>query len=288
MNNTALQQPIPENQLADTQTESPKVIPDIITESSEETLVSPSKNREQAMNYMHQLRAQAGLVFGFFVATQLNSPIRRNSDLLAVNVAICEMEEIVTFFKITSIYCESQNHEQTNIHLENTLQLQMKLNEALFGCDLNREEGLTENIEKFINRSKNLLALQNMPTTSKEILQDEIRNFYLFFTQTFDPKCKQAMTTLERLNTIEKSNIQNHITKKIRKATQGAHLILSLAIKSKLIALNASIEAAKISEHGKSFAVIARELQSLSLESSEVSKKAQEALEELSLILDQA
>ena len=75
---------------------------------------------------------------------------------------------------------------------------------------------------------------------------------------------------------LSKISLVNRILKEINK----------IAMRTNMLSINASIEAAKAGEHGKGFSVVANEIKSLATESSESAKDIQQIITELSIQVD--
>ncbi|RUQ94342.1 HAMP domain-containing methyl-accepting chemotaxis protein [Legionella septentrionalis] len=97
----------------------------------------------------------------------------------------------------------------------------------------------------------------------------------------------EGMNTLrEKVKIIEKTivDLNNH-TQQISEITSA---VTTLAQQSKMLALNASIEAAKAGEAGKGFAVVANEVKNLAEQSEQATTQVQKILEEIRNSADKA
>jgi len=84
----------------------------------------------------------------------------------------------------------------------------------------------------------------------------------------------------------QSKGIEEIVTKtnsKANKVKKASEQIKNIAEETNLLALNASIEAARVGEHGKGFAVVAEEIRNLSIETSNFSNNIAEIIDDLML-----
>jgi len=74
------------------------------------------------------------------------------------------------------------------------------------------------------------------------------------------------------------ATVMNKLEEKFREVLSFSAIVASIATRTNLLALNASIEAASAGEHGKGFAVVAGEIKNLAKQSSEASKRINELI----------
>jgi len=87
---------------------------------------------------------------------------------------------------------------------------------------------------------------------------------------------QQVIVTAEEL-----AALAGESDKKVRATAEILHLIKSIAGQSKMLSLNAAIEAARAGVQGRGFAVVASEMQTLSLNSADTTAKIDSILKEI-------
>ncbi|MEY9980295.1 methyl-accepting chemotaxis protein [Lysinibacillus sp. RC79] len=97
-----------------------------------------------------------------------------------------------------------------------------------------------------------------------------------------------AVASVDVSNRLEElSNFSESMTGDIQQINTIVNLVKDLAMKSKILGLNASIEAARSGEHGRGFAVVASEIQKMSQSSNESANSITNQLESIKQSIDQ-
>lgn len=140
-------------------------------------------------------------------------------------------------------------------------------------------ESLVENITEEVN---NIKSDSEIVTDNAKIVS-EMSITSAGFSGEGEQAVAESISGVERI----KRQIEDVAEKilELSSQTQAIGVIIStvddIAKQSKFLAFNASIEASKVGEHGKGFAIVASEIKNLSEESKEATKKISEILNEI-------
>lgn len=121
--------------------------------------------------------------------------------------------------------------------------------------------------------------ISNDKTDSMRSLAEELSSAVEEMSAT-NAELAQASTDVSaRLDgLVESADTMNHDIKQIN---QIVELVKDISLKSKILGLNASIEAARSGEHGRGFAVVAKEIQKMAQSSTESADKIATQLENI-------
>lgn len=133
----------------------------------------------------------------------------------------------------------------------------------------------SEDIEVMRNLiEKTSLNVEELHKNSKEMNQlNETATNTLEELHGVNSKAKEAIEVI-----YVQTNTTNESAKKIQEAI---NLITSIAEETNLLSLNASIEAARVGEHGKGFSVVAYEIKKLAEQSNESARQIEEIISDL-------
>ncbi len=128
--------------------------------------------------------------------------------------------------------------------------------------------GIQERIEKIISGNENLLSTYNNVNEEVENSQETINEVVIIFKNIED----QNKFIIESLS---------HFIESFKSVQMVTKDIASISELTRLLALNASIEAARAGDQGRGFAVVASEVEKLSSQSSRSSKKIFDLIKDL-------
>ncbi len=128
--------------------------------------------------------------------------------------------------------------------------------------------GIQERIEKIISGNENLLSTYNNVNEEVENSQETINEVVTIFKNIED----QNKFIIESLS---------HFIESFKSVQMVTKDIASISELTRLLALNASIEAARAGDQGRGFAVVASEVEKLSSQSSRSSKKIFDLIKDL-------
>ncbi len=128
--------------------------------------------------------------------------------------------------------------------------------------------GIQERIEKIISGNDNLLSTYNSVNEEVENSQETINEVVTIFKNIED----QNKFIIESLT---------HFIDSFKSVQMVTKDIAAISELTRLLALNASIEAARAGDQGRGFAVVASEVEKLSLQSSRSSKKIFDLIKDL-------
>lgn len=184
---------------------------------------------------------------------------------------ITEVEEILEFFN---------NHRKTRLKRAHPLK-NPEIKNILHGSEASFTDGLIFKTEKFLEQFKILSALYNGASDAKEDYAMKASHFAAFIIKEYAPICRALISYIEKTVTKNLKARRTEVSAKVRDASTILNGVGAIAVKTKLIALNASVEAAKIGDRGRGFAVIAKEIQELSGQSGDIAAKAQNAMRQI-------
>lgn len=127
--------------------------------------------------------------------------------------------------------------------------------------------------------------ISNEKMDSMRLLATELSSAVEEMTATNEGLATASKDVSNRLE--ELSNFAESMTGDIEQINVIVHLVKDLAMKSKILGLNASIEAARSGEHGRGFAVVASEIQKMSQSSTESADSITVQLENIKQSIDQ-
>jgi len=127
--------------------------------------------------------------------------------------------------------------------------------------------------------------LSNEKMDHMRLLATELSSSVEEMTATNEELAKASVDVSDRLE--ELSRFSESMTGDIQQINTIVDLVKDLAMKSKILGLNASIEAARSGEHGRGFAVVATEIQKMSQSSTESANSITNQLESIKQAIDQ-
>jgi len=127
--------------------------------------------------------------------------------------------------------------------------------------------------------------ISNEKMDSMRLLATELSSAVEEMTATNEELAVASVDVSNRLG--ELSKFSGSMTGDIQQINTIVHLVKDLAMKSKILGLNASIEAARSGEHGRGFAVVASEIQKMSQSSTESAESITNQLENIKHSIDQ-
>lgn len=127
--------------------------------------------------------------------------------------------------------------------------------------------------------------ISNEKMDSMRLLATELSSAVEEMTATNEGLATASKDVSNRLE--ELSNFAESMTGDIEQINVIVHLVKDLAMKSRILGLNASIEAARSGEHGRGFAVVASEIQKMSQSSTESADSITVQLENIKQSIDQ-
>ncbi|MGE7946573.1 methyl-accepting chemotaxis protein [Lysinibacillus sp. NPDC093688] len=127
--------------------------------------------------------------------------------------------------------------------------------------------------------------ISNEKMDGMRLLATELSSAVEEMTATNEELAVASVDVSNRLG--ELSKFSESMTGDIQQINTIVHLVKDLAMKSKILGLNASIEAARSGEHGRGFAVVASEIQKMSQSSTESADSITNQLESIKQSIDQ-
>ncbi|MFB7156952.1 methyl-accepting chemotaxis protein [Lysinibacillus sp. NPDC056232] len=127
--------------------------------------------------------------------------------------------------------------------------------------------------------------ISNEKMDGMRLLATELSSSVEEMTATNEELAVVSVDVSNRLG--ELSKFSESMTGDIQQINTIVHLVKDLAMKSKILGLNASIEAARSGEHGRGFAVVASEIQKMSQSSTESADSITNQLESIKQSIDQ-
>ncbi|WP_042473422.1 methyl-accepting chemotaxis protein [Bacillus ndiopicus] len=103
-------------------------------------------------------------------------------------------------------------------------------------------------------------------------------------TTTNDSLIQASDDVAERL--VDLSELSETMNEDIQQINTIVSFVKDIAVKSRILGLNASIEAARSGEHGRGFAVVASEIQKMAQNSTESAEKIAQQLEKIKASID--
>lgn len=127
--------------------------------------------------------------------------------------------------------------------------------------------------------------ISNEKMDNMRLLASELSSTVEEMTATNEGLATASMDVSKRLE--ELSNFSESMAGDIEQINVIVNLVKDLAMKSKILGLNASIEAARSGEHGRGFAVVASEIQKMSQSSTDSADSITRQLESIKQSIDQ-
>ncbi|WP_155590677.1 methyl-accepting chemotaxis protein [Lysinibacillus cavernae] len=127
--------------------------------------------------------------------------------------------------------------------------------------------------------------ISNEKMDNMRLLATELSSTVEEMTATNEGLATSSADVSNRL--AELSNFSESMAGDIEQINVIVNIVKDLAMKSKILGLNASIEAARSGEHGRGFAVVASEIQKMSQSSSESAESITKQLENIKQSIDQ-
>ncbi len=156
-------------------------------------------------------------------------------------------------------------------------------------------ESINTEINNSSNEMEKIKVDAELITSMAESIESQVKMLQKIAQDSENIANESARKTLEVLSTVEENmrsvEVLNNKMEMLMKASEEimgfADMVSEVAEDTDLLALNASVEAARVGEHGKGFGVIAEEIRNLSNQSRNYLKQVLESLDRVKSAVDE-
>ena len=213
----------------------------------------------------------------------------------SINRYISDIQQVLTQIASGNLYVEPQMDYKGDFSLiRNSLSsIIHSMNETISGFR-SASVRLAGMAEELSGQSGQLHQASLEQNQSAEALVDEVSLLKERLSNVSESSDQTRSKTEEITQCIEKANTQmsalsgtmNDISSNALEITKIAKAIEDIAFQTNILAINASVEAARSGSAGSGFAVVANEVQDLAVKSAEAAKNATNMIENIRAIID--
>ena len=233
-----------------------------------------------AQNIYSRLLLFASLIFIIFTATYINY-FRRNFKF--IKITLSELEQGNFAFNATMTAADElgsiiQKINVVSIKLNSLIKNSMK---TFNDISMTAQQNFSFAQKIDINTENQKNSINNLAKTVIE-LKDSTKSIQDKSNKSFKIISGSIKTLQREINTFENSLASfSQISEISKKMTDSLKLIVDIASHTKLLALNASIEASRVGESGKGFGVVASEIRKMAESSSVISDQVSELIDSI-------
>ncbi|HQM89620.1 MAG TPA: methyl-accepting chemotaxis protein, partial [Exilispira sp.] len=233
-----------------------------------------------AQNIYSRLLLFASLIFIIFTATYINN-FRRNFKF--IKITLSELEQGNFAFNATMTAADElgsiiQKINVVSIKLNSLIKNSMK---TFNDISMTAQQNFSFAQKIDINTENQKNSINNLAKTVIE-LKDSTKSIQDKSNKSFKIISGSIKTLQREINTFENSLASfSQISEISKKMTDSLKLIVDIASHTKLLALNASIEASRVGESGKGFGVVASEIRKMAESSSVISDQVSELIDSI-------